>query len=53
MQELQNRRVSCPKCGLEMHRDEVPAMWAVRRFDGLLELAKSQPLSFPPPGSVY
>jgi len=31
----------CARCGLEMHRDEVPAIWAARRFDELLELAKS------------
>jgi putative transposase len=36
MLELQNRQVSCPMCGLEVHRDEVPAMWAQRRLDGLI-----------------
>jgi putative transposase len=42
MQELPERRVRCPKCGLEMNRDEVPMIWAMRRFDELLKLAKSQ-----------
>jgi putative transposase len=49
MLELQNRRVRCAQCGLEASRDEVPAMWAARRFDELLELAKSQPPLFPRP----
>jgi putative transposase len=31
MEELPNRRVKC-KCGFEAHRDEVPALWAMRRF---------------------
>jgi putative transposase len=34
MQELPNRRVRC-QCGFEAHRDEVPAMWAMRRFSEL------------------
>ena len=42
MLELPGRRVRCPKCGLEMNRDEVPMIWAMRRFDELLKLAKSQ-----------
>jgi putative transposase len=46
MLELQNRQVRCPGCGLEAHRDEVPAMWAARRFDELLQIAKSQLPSF-------
>jgi putative transposase len=49
MLELQNRRVKCQKCGLEAGRDEVPAMWAARRFDELLKAAKSQLPSFSAP----
>jgi putative transposase len=49
MLELQNRRVGCPKCGFAAHRDEVPAMWAMRRFDELLQAAKSQAPSFSEP----
>ncbi|MCC6021240.1 MAG: hypothetical protein LM577_07745, partial [Thermoproteaceae archaeon] len=44
-----DRRVRCPKCGLETSRDEVPAMWAMKRFDELLETAKSQSPSFSAP----
>jgi putative transposase len=36
MEELSNRRVRCVVCGFEVHRDVVPALWAVKRF---LELA--------------
>ncbi|MCC6020944.1 MAG: transposase, partial [Thermoproteaceae archaeon] len=36
MTELQNRQVRCPRCGMEARRDEVPAMWAQRRLDGLI-----------------
>jgi putative transposase len=46
MVEQQNRRVKCPKCGLEAHRDSVPIMWAQRRFGELLQTAKSRPPSF-------
>jgi putative transposase len=49
MLELQDRRVRCTKCGLETSRDEVPAMWAMKRFDELLETAKSQSPSFSSP----
>jgi putative transposase len=49
MTELQNRQVRCPRCGMEAHRDEVPAMWAQRRFDELLQAAKSQAPSFSAP----
>jgi len=31
MEELPNRRVRCA-CGFEAHRDEVPVLWAVKRF---------------------
>jgi putative transposase len=46
MMELPGRRVKCPSCGLEAGRDEVPIMWAIKRFDKLLKAAKSQPLAF-------
>ena len=46
MQELPERRAKCAQCGLEVHRDGVPAMWAQRRLDELLKMAKSQPPSF-------
>jgi putative transposase len=49
MLELQNRRVGCPRCGLEAGRDEVPAMWAQRRFGELLKMAKSRTPSFSGP----
>jgi len=35
MEEAPNRRVAC-RCGFEAHRDEVPALWAVKRFKELL-----------------
>ena len=35
MEELPNRRVKC-KCGFEAHRDEVPALWAMKRFPDLI-----------------
>jgi putative transposase len=53
MQELQDRRVSCQKCGLEAGRDEVPIAWAQKRFDELLQTAKSQPPSFSPAECLY
>ena len=43
MEEEPNRRVKC-RCGFEAHRDEVPALWAQRRF---IEL--TQPPSFSAP----
>jgi putative transposase len=49
MQGLQDRRVRCASCGLEASRDEVPAMWAMKRFGELLALARSQYSSFSPP----
>ena len=36
MEELPNRRVRCQICGLEAHRDEIPLLWAARRFSELL-----------------
>ena len=36
MEELPNRKVRCPKCGFEAHRDDVPLLWAARRFSQLL-----------------
>jgi len=35
MSVLPNRRVRC-RCGFEAHRDEVPALWAAKRFHELL-----------------
>ncbi|MFP3200552.1 MAG: transposase [Thermoproteus sp.] len=35
MEELSNRRVRCA-CGFEAHRDEVPALWAMKRFPDLI-----------------
>jgi putative transposase len=35
MEGLPGRRVRCVVCGFEAHRDEVPALWAVKRFHGL------------------
>jgi putative transposase len=52
MKALQGRRVKCVQCGLEVGRDEVPIMWAMKRFDKLLDAAKSQSLSFSPPGTL-
>jgi putative transposase len=43
MAELPERRVKCARCGLTARRDEVPAMWAARRFDELIRLAKLHP----------
>ena len=43
MEEMPDRRVKC-QCGFEAHRDEVPALWAQRRF---IEL--TQPPSFSAP----
>jgi len=40
MEEEPNRRVKC-QCGFKAHRDEVPALWAQRRFREL-----TQPPSF-------
>jgi putative transposase len=42
MLELQGRQVSCPKCGLAARRDDIPIVWAVRRFDELPQTARSQ-----------
>jgi len=35
MEEEPNRRVKC-RCGFTAHRDEVPALWAVKRYKELL-----------------
>jgi len=35
MEEEPDRRVKC-QCGFETHRDEVPALWAQRRFRELI-----------------
>jgi len=36
MEELPERRVKC-QCGFEAHRDEVPALWAQKRFRELTQ----------------
>jgi putative transposase len=51
MKELPGRRVKCTQCGLEMHRDDVPMLWAQRRFDELLKMTRSQPPLFPLPNA--
>ena len=35
MKELPGRKMRCPKCGFEAHRDEVPSLWAAKRFSEL------------------
>jgi len=37
MEETPDRRVKC-QCGFTAHRDEVPALWADRRFRELTPL---------------
>jgi putative transposase len=32
MEEQPNRRVKCAICGFEGHRDEVPVLWAMKKF---------------------
>jgi putative transposase len=46
MEELPNRRVKC-QCGFEAHRDEVPALWAVKRFPELISFSSSSALQHP------
>ncbi|ABL88238.1 transposase, IS605 OrfB [Pyrobaculum islandicum DSM 4184] len=41
MKELSNRRMRCPSCGFNDHRDNVPLLWAKRRY---LELLQKQPV---------
>ena len=40
MEELPNRRVRC-RCGFEAHRDEVPALWAVKLYPKLISFSSS------------
>lgn len=35
MAELPNRRMRCLQCNFEVHRDEVPLLWAAKRFSEL------------------
>ena len=35
--ELQGRRMRCPQCGFEAARDEVPLLWAAKKFPQLLQ----------------
>jgi hypothetical protein len=42
MEEQPNRRVKCAICGFETHRDEVPALWAQKRFHELTSLFSKQ-----------
>ena len=37
MVELPKRVMRCPQCGFETHRDEIPLLWAARRFSQLLQ----------------
>ena len=37
MEEMQRRRVKCIKCGFEAPRDEVPILWAAKRFQELIQ----------------
>jgi transposase len=30
MQELPERKMKCPKCGLEEDRDKIPVLWALK-----------------------
>jgi len=39
MTVLPNRRVRCAACGFEAHRDEVPALWAVKLFPKLISFS--------------
>jgi putative transposase len=41
MKELPNRRVRCAACGFEAHRDEVPALWAIKMFPKLISFSSS------------
>jgi putative transposase len=38
MGELPNRRVRCVVCGFEAHRDEVPILWAQKRYREIIPL---------------
>jgi putative transposase len=40
MEELPNRRVRCA-CGFEVHRDEVPAFWAMKLYPQLISFSTS------------
>jgi putative transposase len=40
MEELPSRRVRCA-CGFKTHRDEVPALWAAKRFPELISFSSS------------
>ncbi len=46
MEELPNRRVKCV-CGFEAHRDEVPALWAMKRFPELISFSSSSAVLAP------
>ncbi|MGC9119782.1 MAG: zinc ribbon domain-containing protein, partial [Thermoproteus sp.] len=37
MEELPNRKVRC-QCGFEAHRDEVPIIWAQKRYREIIPL---------------
>ncbi|ABL87189.1 transposase, IS605 OrfB [Pyrobaculum islandicum DSM 4184] len=47
MEELRNRRMHCPSCGFGAHRDNVPMIWAEKKYQELIEKTK-QP-TFPTP----
>ncbi len=48
MEKLPNRRVKCQQCGFKAPRDEVPILWAQRRFSKL-----AQPPSFSHPVLLF
>jgi putative transposase len=46
MEELPNRRMRCV-CNFEAHRDEVPALWAMKRFPELISFSSSSAVLAP------
>ena len=48
MEELPGRRVRCPKCGFEAHRDEVPLLWAAKLFRQIQTSSFSNLAPLPP-----
>ncbi|AFA40177.1 Transposase-like protein [Pyrobaculum oguniense TE7] len=45
MKELPGRKMRCPKCGFEAHRDEVPSLWAAKRFSELISSFSSSAIA--------
>ncbi|ABL88916.1 transposase, IS605 OrfB [Pyrobaculum islandicum DSM 4184] len=44
MKELNNRRIQCPICGFNDNRDNVPLIWAKKRY---WEILQKQPVFSP------